>query len=59
MHVTKNYKKITAILNFHLGDPGMKGDHGAKGNKGNIGDSGDRGPRGLIGYTIMYIHIIV
>jgi len=50
-------------MNYHnAGDPGLlgpKGEHGNKGATGPRGDPGDRGPRGLIGYTIMYIHIIV
>jgi len=44
---------------MHTGDPGLPGPKGDIGVTGPRGDSGDRGPRGLIGYTIMYIHIIV
>jgi len=44
---------------MHTGDPGLPGPKGDIGVTGPRGDPGDRGPRGLIGYTIMYIHIIV
>ena len=44
---------------MNTGDPGFPGQKGEHGDPGPRGDPGDRGPRGLIGYTIMYIHIIV
>ena len=44
---------------MNTGDPGFPGQKGEHGDPGPRGDPGDRGPRGLIGYTIMYMHIIV
>jgi len=55
--------RINATYIVHaIGDPGYPGQtgkHGTEGDPGPRGDPGDREPRELIGYTIMYIHIIV